>query len=708
MQAPRWLGNRWLRVAGLVAHWGAVFWAFLAAEIALFGGIRVNVAMRFFSARHVVNPLVFAVLCFALGWLLRPDLGLWGSPLGRLAKALRGLVRRPFAARRLAILAALVAVVATSATFKLVRLRHLTMARQFVTLGRTDIAAQHYLDAIMPLDPMANDLRQSAAYASWRAGKFDDCVTMLEPIFQAGHYMAKRGYKALWNCYRAQDRVDEAIEVAKVGMAVHPQLERQAAGALASFERERVPSAKGKARVTFFVPRSAAPEAAALHLGGSWNRFGEPSEVTSYEPVSLSPGADGFSATVELAANGDFPYTVAASTTADFSTPAVAVGQFRLDPGQEQEKRVELVAQPALGWLPPVAQRKPTADGHRRVLVVWPDGGSWFLLNGYAKRGLMPNIAQLLRTGARGEMISTNPPFTATAYKRMVELEPANYDPEEGGLLEVLALQLKGIPFLDGFLPDSLVSGSEGRTIYDALSANGLIAANLVFSDRFVSSPDDLKTSDGRRLEIGEDALATARGEGAEAIDASEAAAVLTNVLHIDAAKEPERAAALTSLGIFLYGVDNSEAKVKAGLDVWQKNNIDFMLLRLPSVDILSHRYFWTVDESFVQNPMIETYRYFDAVVGRFIETLDADDTLVVVSDHGVAGTLHHHRACLLIVDGPGIQPGTTLPTLPIGGFPVVILSRFGIGEGKDRLEDDVRATLTAGVPPRTAPTVSQ
>ena len=80
-----------------------------------------------------------------------------------------------------------------------------------------------------------------------------------------------------------------------------------------------------------------------------------------------------------------------------------------------------------------------------------------------------------------------------------------------------------------------------------------------------------------------------------------------------------------------------------------------------------------------------------DGILGEFTAELDGDDTLILVSDHGIWGTLHHDPSCILVLDGPGIEPGGVFGTIPIGHFPSVVLSRFGIETGSDRLTDEER-----------------
>jgi len=67
---------------------------------------------------------------------------------------------------------------------------------------------------------------------------------------------------------------------------------------------------------------------------------------------------------------------------------------------------------------------------------------------------------------------------------------------------------------------------------------------------------------------------------------------------------------------------------------------------------------------------------------------------LILVSDHGIWGTMHHDPACILILEGPGIPAGRVFGTIPIGHFPAVVLSRFGIEAGSQRLTAEERELL--------------
>ena len=53
-------------------------------------------------------------------------------------------------------------------------------------------------------------------------------------------------------------------------------------------------------------------------------------------------------------------------------------------------------------------------------------------------------------------------------------------------------------------------------------------------------------------------------------------------------------------------GLKNTHKKTELGLRLWDGVDPDFMLLRFPAVDIMSHKYFATVRDEPEFNPMVE------------------------------------------------------------------------------------------------------
>ena len=55
-------------------------------------------------------------------------------------------------------------------------------------------------------------------------------------------------------------------------------------------------------------------------------------------------------------------------------------------------------------------------DKKSKVLVVGWDGGSFNVLDPMIKKGLMPNLKNMVESGVKGQFISTVPPITAPAW----------------------------------------------------------------------------------------------------------------------------------------------------------------------------------------------------------------------------------------------------------------------------------------------------
>ena len=680
-------GRRWRERIARFFHFLAFVLFLFVIEILVVGGVRFDVGGVSIATIHVKNPLIYALVLTALGKLVAPSIALRDVPTARFVRWLRGHARTIKQPRSALIVAFALLLTTYGAWRELHQRHHTTLAAQHEAQGRNDLAAERYAAANFGwLDPQRRPLREKRGYCEWRSGQFEKCAATLEGDFKAGRFMGRAGYRALWSCYRELGRLEEAADVVQIAMGTHSDLGKECTGVLAQLEREMAGTEAKTANVRF---EYAAPEEreGPLYLIGSWTASGKQNEVHGWKPreLSTSDGGKTWTADVALAPPGEFPYSaVVVSDPKDRATPALAAAQFRLESGKGAT--VTLKPEGAHGRVPPAGKRKPGADGKKRVVALWPDAGSWFLVQAYVHRGLMPNVGALLARGARGEMMSTNPPFTSTAYLQMVELNPGGTTAAGGRVLDTLMIQLKGIPFLDALFPDDVVAGG-GPTIFSVLASKGHTAVNLVFNDRFMSAPNDLTTNDGTTIKVDQKALADAKEE--RDVDGDTTQWILKDVLEVDAGAEPERAKAIEDEDVFLLGIENTEHKAVAGKKLWNEAKPDFMLLRFPSVDILSHKYFWSVEESPEQNLMVETYRHLDRIVGDFMAELDQDDTFILVSDHGISGTLHHHRSCLLVIDGPGIDPGSSFDTIPIGHLPPVVLSRFGIEDGSDRLTDD-------------------
>ena len=652
--------------------------------IALTGGFRFEVFNYPISGTSLDSPTVVAVVAALLAKWASPTYP-WRSTLtGRTLHRLLFWARTSGQRRKLVPLGI---VVALGLGHQFSNQYHEKLGNQLLAEGDTLGAAEHYRLAQGFFSARQRRLKDQRCNALFRSGEFQTCIDELEPDFKSGVRLFRHGYRALWRSYTELGRYAEAREVAQVAMGKYTQLETECTGVLAQLERKEQASTLGAKQVRFYFDDQGQYQ--KMSLSGNWSKGGSYADIHGWEEVPMHRSQDGlgWEYQIQLQPSDDFPYVALVNEQGDMrNKPALGMAQFLVGEVEGTDSlSVELKRLAALP-LPVAKVRKSEGDGRGRVLAIWPDAGSWFLANAYMRRGLMPNLSQVVQSGTRTDMISTHPPFTSTAYMRMVEVNSGD-QVEESRFLETIAVQLKGIPFLDWMVPDHWVSAESGRrSIFNVMADHGHKAINLVFNDKYMAAPEDLAANDGTAIDVS--ATMKSIEDDAESKDFD---SVLSETLMLDEDRESSRTAMVLDDSVLSMGLKNTHKKTELGLHLWNEIDPDFMLLRFPAVDIMSHKYFATVREQPEENPMVEVYRHWDVMLGRLIEALDQDDTLIVVSDHGIQDSLLHHIQCMLVLDGPGLPQDSSVSTLPIGHLPSVILSRFGIREGSDVLTADAR-----------------
>ena len=633
--------------AATALHSVALVAGALALEIALFGGLRFEVGDTLVSATTLLNPLVGFFTLTLLGVALVPRLGLGPAPLWW---ALRWLGVRSHKNRAAA--GVLLVALAVQGSLRVQQLRHLDAADWAFARGLNDKAAMHFEKAELLLDPLRSRWRGRRADALFRAGRFEDSIAQVQPYFARGGWLERRGYRSLWRSYAALGRLPDAEKAMERAKTKHPGMARECDGALAELRRmmesgSREPRA---VRLTFKPPsRLEGP----LYVAGNWNADGGQSEIAGWNGEPMRTSDDGVTWTSELRLRPADVFQYVALVFEDESTlsaPAIGMAQLWVRPGTAPiGAAVTPLSKPDA---PAPAQRREGSDGTKRVIALWPDAGAWHFVNPFARRGLLPNLGRMLSDGARAELTSTDPAYTSMAYWEMTRLDPS------------VGRQT-----------------GEGRSVFRVLDAEKRPSANLIFSDPYMTADNDLRMGDGTKINVdwslppGRDAT----------IPEPRARSIMKDVLGVAADGSP-RAAAILEERYFLLAAEGNEEKARIGLSVWRDQTPHFMLLRFPNLDKISHRFFPKVETSPEHNMLIEGYRHFDAIVGRFVAELDQDDTLIVVSDHAIRAVFAHDRGCLFIADGGGVAPGANLGTLPLAALPAMALARLGSSAGSERL----------------------
>lgn len=648
------------RFARLLA-WVATASFLLSAYILLVDGFSYKLPFITLSAKSPLTPFLTFVVLTVVATVLGP-LPWRSTPVLRVLFA--WLRSRPLI--RYGSLAAVVLAIVLLVGGRWHQSHYIKKGNKLMASGEAAGSAEYFRRAAMwPFGEQeyAKSYRSCMLFASQQ---FDTCIDENLPDFQAGVRMRSTRYRCLWSCLGEKGRYEEALQVLEASIQTYAGMAKYApAGDL--FKRQ-ILQHKGEAgrRVTVKFAFNGAEDARALRLRGSFTSDGRQSEVDGWRSaVEMSKGPEGWTLELPLALSGRLPYASVLEANHEGDTwEPVASSHFWVSGEDEQ---VEAKVYPLAESEPPPREpwQKLPADGRPRTLVVWPDGGSWFFLNTLRERGGLPNIQRFLETAAFGKMISTHPPFTATAYLKMVRVDDGKGDEgEDKSFFDMLALQLKGIPFLDWAFDNELGSlGDDPYSIFNILRKNGYSAVNLVFSDKYMSAPDDAGLLAGMKYQ--------------QTITAALSPEQTLEELGIDATKEPQRARRITRSRAFRAAYNNSAGKALIGQKVWESGDDDLVLLRFPAVDILSHQYAAEAFEKPTESLLFEIYRQLDIHMGRLMEKMDGDDTLILVSDHGVEGALSHHPDCVLAVSGPGVKVGARLPQVSIGQLPHIILSRF-------------------------------
>ena len=83
--------------------------------------------------------------------------------------------------------------------------------------------------------------------------------------------------------------------------------------------------------------------------------------------------------------------------------------------------------------------------------------------------------------------------------------------------------------------------------------------------------------------------------------------------------------------------------------------------MRIESLDILTHNLYGPAFRSGSKSSdatLLWVYRYLDYRLGQFMNQLQEDDLLMVVSDHGIETATKHHPRAFFALYGKTVQPG--------------------------------------------------
>jgi hypothetical protein len=287
----------------------------------------------------------------------------------------------------------------------------------------------------------------------------------------------------------------------------------------------------------------------------------------------------------------------------------------------------------ALAWQP--------ADGRRRVLLLLLDCADWRLVQYLRARGELPVLGAMLETGYRA-VLESEPPLTAAALESLV-YPGGPRAPSLLGLLHRYGTELAGLASV-GENPLAALAWllPEREDLFAELGAGPRAVANLLFAHGGIRA--------GRHAEV------TGPGGARRALPLASSARDLSSG---ERAAFPALAAVREERD--LLHLRAIAAELDAAEAIAEERGVDFLALRVEALDILTHAHFAEVARDAQDDGrglLLELYRYLDARLAGVQRRLDADDVLVVLSDHGIRTAMEHAPEAIFVASGAGVPPG--------------------------------------------------
>ena len=280
-------------------------------------------------------------------------------------------------------------------------------------------------------------------------------------------------------------------------------------------------------------------------------------------------------------------------------------------------------------------------DGHRRVALLLLDCADWRIAQYLRARGELPALDGLIEGGYRA-VLDSDPPLTAAALEAMV------WPLRDGGdsfvgLVHRMGIELAGLSSIgdNPFAPLAWLMPEE-RDLFAVLGAGERSVANLLFAHGGIRAGrhGEITGPQGRRRRV---ALASS----ARDLDAAERAR-WPQLAEVTAERDA------VHLRTIAAEFDSAEA-------LWQAGSLDLLVLRIEPLDILTHAHFAAAVRGGQDDGaglLFEVYRYIDARLEGLNRHLDADDILIVMSDHGIRTSMEHSRFALFVAAGGDVPLG--------------------------------------------------
>jgi predicted AlkP superfamily phosphohydrolase/phosphomutase len=270
----------------------------------------------------------------------------------------------------------------------------------------------------------------------------------------------------------------------------------------------------------------------------------------------------------------------------------------------------------------------------QRVLLLGLDGATFDLFAPWAGQGILPNLTALMERGTWGDLRSTVPPTTPTAWSACL----TGKNPGKHGIFD-----FRQSPLVDPSRPLISTHTIRGRKLWDLLGAHDKRVGFLNVPITYPPVPVNGFMISGL-MTPGEDVGFTYPAELKDELLAQlPRYKVNLDIAQYDVALERDALAFLRELS------DAFEQRRQAMFWLMDTRPWDFLMAVFILPDRIQHLFWKYLDPANreyespkgrrLREPLLNCYRLMDDMLGQLTRRLDQDTTLFIMSDHGFGGT---------------------------------------------------------------------
>ncbi len=348
-------------------------------------------------------------------------------------------------------------------------------------------------------------------------------------------------------------------------------------------------------------------------------------------------------------------------------------------------------------------------EAPRKVMLIGLDGLDWRIIDPLMEQGRLPNIQSLVDRGVRVDLRSTGPKMKSPIIWTSIATGKTQ---QKHGISDFLAERTGEQPLYNSqgwkALPVWRILGDAGHTVgvinwwlsWPAYPVNGFF-----ITERITYAPedgfDDIPSVTSPP-ELAEELKPFVVGAASTTDD------VIAPFLRGDAWRTTEERAIEMGRESFrgTYAMDMSVLQIAEHM-LEAHEQPEFFAVYFQGLDVVCHQFWGQWDPSSVDNQssedMIETfgdlipryYEHFDGIVGRLLESLEEDTTVIICSDHGFRGPYRspdgirlgiwmHRQTGVMIAAGPGIEPAEETQDASVFDITPTVLALLGEPVGRD------------------------